>query len=77
MPQPQAPSAAQCPLCGQPNQCAMAQGQPADECWCMHGVITPMALASLALQERGQRCICPSCGRGLQVPPGAATTAPL
>ncbi|MEZ5718808.1 MAG: cysteine-rich CWC family protein [Burkholderiaceae bacterium] len=68
---PQTPPASQCPLCTQPNQCAMAQGLPAAQCWCMHSTLSTEALASLAPQERGQRCICPSCGLVTQVAPDA------
>lgn len=56
---------ASCPLCGQPNQCAIALGKSAESCWCM---TTPMSLLALALmpeQERGQRCICPTCAQGI------------
>ncbi|MDP2770321.1 MAG: cysteine-rich CWC family protein [Giesbergeria sp.] len=77
MSQPQTPFATQCPLCSQPNQCAMAHGKPAAECWCMHGGVSPAALASLAPQERGQRCICPSCGQVAQAPPDSGKAAPL
>ena len=24
-----------CPGCGQPNQCAVTQGKPPEQCWCM------------------------------------------
>ncbi|WP_243419342.1 cysteine-rich CWC family protein [Comamonas sp. JNW] len=62
--------AQQCPLCGQSNGCAVAQGLPAAQCWCMSAEIDPQALERLAPAERGQRCICPACGRA-QPDPGA------
>lgn len=62
--------AQQCPLCGQSNGCAVAQGLPAAQCWCMSAEIDPQALQRLAPAERGQRCICPACGRA-QADPGA------
>ncbi|WP_119966927.1 cysteine-rich CWC family protein [Simplicispira lacusdiani] len=72
------PHANTCPACGQPNQCAMAAGADAQDCWCMHTPVSPDALARLPAGERGQRCICPVCAR----PPdgGSAlgkSTAPL
>lgn len=63
--------AQQCPLCGQSNGCAVAQGLPAAQCWCMTADIDPQALQRLAPAERGQRCICPACGRA-----GPATPNP-
>jgi len=60
---PAAPWAQTCPLCGQDNRCAVAQGLPAPQCWCMQARIDPAALEALAPQERGQRCLCAACGR--------------
>ncbi|WP_184708716.1 cysteine-rich CWC family protein [Comamonas odontotermitis] len=57
------PRAQQCPLCGQHNQCAVAQGLPAEQCWCMAAQISPEALQRIPAAERGQRCICPACGQ--------------
>ncbi|MBP7606479.1 MAG: cysteine-rich CWC family protein [Giesbergeria sp.] len=57
---------AACPLCGQSNQCAMAQGRPAAFCWCMAADIAPAVLASLTLQARGQQCLCPKCAGSVQ-----------
>ncbi len=54
-----------CPLCGGPNQCAVAQGKQAQLCWCMSTPMSLLALAVLPEQERGQRCICPNCAQGL------------
>ena len=50
-----------CPLCQQPNQCAIALGQAAEKCWCMDACIASGLLATLPLSERGQRCICAAC----------------
>lgn len=52
-----------CPLCGQPNQCAVAAGLPAESCWCMQTQIAPQALERLPAEQRGQACICPTCGQ--------------
>ncbi|MBU0893180.1 MAG: cysteine-rich CWC family protein [Gammaproteobacteria bacterium] len=53
-----------CPMCGQPNQCAMAAGRPPESCWCMAQVINPAVLASLPEAQRGKACICAACGIG-------------
>ena len=69
--------AQQCPLCGQPNQCAVAQGLPAEQCWCMTTQLSPAALARIPEEERRQRCICPACGQvnSGALPDGADATA--
>ena len=51
-----------CPLCGQPNQCAIAAGRPAESCWCMTQAIDPAALAALPQEAPGKVCICAACG---------------
>ncbi|MGD9585168.1 MAG: cysteine-rich CWC family protein [Brachymonas sp.] len=38
-----------CPLCGHPNQCAMASGQDAATCWCMQRPAPDAARLSAAL----------------------------
>ncbi|MFT3813387.1 MAG: cysteine-rich CWC family protein [Acidovorax sp.] len=64
-----------CPLCGQPNQCAVAAGLPAEQCWCMSAPISREvlrdALARLPEDQRGQACLCPACGRDMppETPP--------
>ncbi len=68
--------AQQCPLCGSANQCAVAQGLPPEHCWCMTSTVSPEALARLPAAERGQRCICPACGKTSSVADGVATTPP-
>ncbi|WP_156949923.1 cysteine-rich CWC family protein [Simplicispira psychrophila] len=52
---------AHCPLCGQANQCAMAQQLSPTQCWCMGSTIATDALAGIPEVERGQRCICLAC----------------
>ncbi|HCS26586.1 MAG TPA: hypothetical protein DIW43_03980 [Spongiibacteraceae bacterium] len=54
------PAAALCPNCAQENQCAVAAGEPAGNCWCMTTAINP----ALAKRYAGQqRCLCPQCGQ--------------
>ena len=75
MPCPPPPDTAHCPLCGQPNQCAIAAGQPAQSCWCMQRTIPAAALAALPADRRGTVCICPACGAPAPapaLPPGGA-----
>ncbi|OYD49560.1 cysteine-rich CWC family protein [Acidovorax kalamii] len=55
-------SPSRCPLCGGPNQCAMAAGRPPESCWCMTQPIAPAALAAVPEAQRGQACVCPACG---------------
>ena len=55
-----------CPLCGQPNQCAMelarASGQPATApCWCTQISFSPSLLAQVPPAAQKRACICASC----------------
>jgi hypothetical protein len=54
-----------CPVCGQPNQCAMeiakAKGNPVEECWCASMVFTPEILAKVPPQALNKACICKKC----------------
>ena len=54
-----------CPVCGQPNQCAMeiakATGNPADECWCASMVFSAEALSRVPPQALNKACICKKC----------------
>ncbi|MEG0920684.1 MAG: cysteine-rich CWC family protein [Comamonas sp.] len=70
-------AAQQCPLCGQNNRCAVAQGLPAEQCWCMTASIDRDALARIPAADRGLRCICPGCGQATddRVPATAPTAA--
>ncbi len=54
-------SPANCPLCGEPNGCALAAGRPAESCWCMTADIDPARLAALPEEIRGKYCICAGC----------------
>ncbi|HXD07374.1 MAG TPA: cysteine-rich CWC family protein [Burkholderiaceae bacterium] len=49
-----------CPLCAQPNACAMAAGSTAP-CWCTRVEIPASLLDRLAPAERGTACICAQC----------------
>ena len=53
--------ASQCPLCGKPNECAIAAGRDPESCWCMTATISPSALASVPQEAKGKVCICATC----------------
>jgi hypothetical protein len=54
-----------CPVCGQPNQCAMelqqATGLEQQACWCTHVDFSRELLGKIAPELRGLTCICPGC----------------
>lgn len=61
-----------CPLCNQPNACAMAAGLRAADCWCMAAPVSRAALDRVPQEQRGKRCICPRCARELPAGPAVA-----
>ncbi|MBC7480557.1 MAG: cysteine-rich CWC family protein [Rhizobacter sp.] len=56
-----------CPVCGQPNQCAMemqrATGLEQKACWCTHVDFSRELLAKIRPELRGLSCICPRCAQ--------------
>jgi hypothetical protein len=54
-------AAARCPLCEGDNRCAIAAGQPAENCWCQSVEISATARMQAA-SSAGKRCLCPACG---------------
>ena len=50
-----------CPLCAAGNNCAVASGKPAEECWCQGVEIKPAVLDAIGADDKGVRCICPKC----------------
>ena len=56
--------ATKCPLCGNPNECAMAAGRPPETCWCMTASMDPNALAAIPPEAQGTVCICARCAAG-------------
>src|SRR6202035_2572451 len=54
-----------CPLCGQPNRCAMAEGHSVGACWCVSIRLTADMLEAVPTEDRGVRCICATCARAL------------
>jgi len=52
-----------CPLCGEPNACAMASGDAASAgpCWCMRVHFGADLLAQVPEAARSRSCICQRC----------------
>ncbi len=48
-----------CPLCGQPNHCALPPG--ANDCWCKHIQIPIRHLIRIPSTHIGKACICQTC----------------
>jgi hypothetical protein len=65
MPAATTPAPRDCPLCSQPNGCAMEMalrtGLPQPPCWCLAAKIAPATLARLPAQAVGRVCICAAC----------------
>jgi hypothetical protein len=61
----QAVDPALCPLCGQPNDCALASASGATqaECWCAAQRFEAKLLAKLAPASIRRACICRRCQR--------------
>ena len=59
-----------CPLCGQPNDCAMAptdgSAPGAQPCWCTREVFSNQLLQRLPIKALGQACICANCVKASQ-----------
>jgi hypothetical protein len=56
-----------CPLCGQPNECAVAAGRDPELCWCMTATMSPDALAPIPAEAQGKVCICARCAAGTPI----------
>ena len=54
-----------CPLCGQPNRCAMEvekeTGLQQPPCWCTQADFSADLLAALPEEAQGVACICAAC----------------
>jgi hypothetical protein len=57
-----------CPLCGQPNRCAMElereTGVKQEACWCTQVDFGAELLARVPAEAQRRACICPACARG-------------
>ena len=58
-----------CPLCGEPNQCGVAQGL--SSCWCFEVRIPDFVLARIPREARQFACVCKPCGTLQRNPPDA------
>jgi Cysteine-rich CWC len=67
-----------CSLCGQPNRCAMTEGQSVSACWCASIRLTEDMLEAVPTEDRGVRCICARCARELSqlTPPAPQSRTP-
>lgn len=56
-----------CPVCGEPNQCAMeiakATGNPLEECWCVSVVFSDDTLSKVPPPALNKTCICKKCAQ--------------
>ena len=63
-----APAPSLCPLCGQPNRCAMEvereTGTAQGPCWCTRVDFSTELLARVPQEAQRLSCICPACARG-------------
>jgi len=55
--------ARRCPLCGDDNDCRLAQAgrEAAGACWCMEESFPAALLERVPAEARGRRCICRGC----------------
>jgi len=50
-----------CPLCGEPNQCALAADPNATECWCETVDFPEELLAQIPDKAVRKTCVCQTC----------------
>ena len=55
-----------CPLCGGPNQCAMAADPNATECWCEFVEFPRELLAQIPEHAVRKTCVCQKCLKDYQ-----------
>jgi hypothetical protein len=59
------PDPSKCPICGQPNQCALSNPATAtQQCWCFTAEIAPEARARISDDALNKACICQHCASG-------------
>lgn len=59
------PDINKCPICGEPNQCGLANPVTATRpCWCFTAEIAPEAREQIPDDALNKACICPRCARG-------------
>ncbi len=61
-----------CPICHEPNVCAMeiaeATGTAPARCWCMGVAFTPEVMKSVPDEAKGKVCICFKCSNTSKKP---------
>ena len=50
-----------CPLCGEPNQCAMAADPDAEKCWCGDKEFPRELLVQIPQKTVRRTCVCAKC----------------
>ena len=61
-PRPAGPSdLARCPLCGAPNDCAIANGDCSTPCWCVGQHFDGRLFSLIGAHDLGRRCVCARC----------------
>lgn len=53
-----------CPICGQPNECAVAHGREHESCWCWTATMAPEVLDAVPEDAKGAVCVCAKCAAG-------------
>ena len=71
---PTQPDPGHCPVCGQPNLCAMELARQTgvtstEPCWCTQVNFSPDLLARVPAPAQGLACICVNCARAAQGTP--------
>tara|TARA_R110000764_G_scaffold49780_1_gene109921 strand:+ start:41473 stop:41694 length:222 start_codon:yes stop_codon:yes gene_type:complete len=55
-----------CPLCGNTNQCSLADGaENTAPCWCFGVTVSQEALAQIPPEQINKACLCPRCAAGI------------
>lgn len=62
---PNAPDPTRCPICGEPNRCAMElqrqTGEQQPPCWCTQVDFSAQLLAKVPAQQQRLACVCARC----------------
>ncbi|HEY3333536.1 MAG TPA: cysteine-rich CWC family protein [Capsulimonadaceae bacterium] len=58
-----APDKKRCPLCGEPNRCAMSNATGDEMCWCFEVPVDIKLIEALPLEVKNVACLCEACLR--------------
>lgn len=50
-----------CPICGEPNNCAIANGLNPEECWCMKVNFPKEIFDKIPKDKKNKACVCKKC----------------